>query len=64
VLGRGIERAGKNLTTETLARALETMGTHNSALGLPPITFTEKNHLGSSYSAISQIQNGRWVEVK
>ena len=64
VLGRGIERAGKNLTTETLARALETMGTVNSTLGLPPITFTDKNHLGSSYSAISQIQNGRWVEVK
>jgi hypothetical protein len=64
LLGRGIERAGKKLTTESLAWALETMGTQRSSLGLPPITFTEKNHLGSSYSALSQIQNGRWVEVK
>ena len=64
LLSRGMDRAGKNLTTDTLARAFETMGTQNSPLGVPPTTFTEKNHLGSSYSTISQIQNGRWVEVK
>lgn len=64
LLGRGMDRAGKNLTTETLARAFETMGTQTNPLGVPTTNFTEKNHLGSSYSVISQIQNGRWVEVK
>ena len=64
LLSRGMDRAGSTLTTESLVRALETMGQQSSNLGLPPVQFTDKNHLGSSYSVISQIQNGRWVEVK
>jgi branched-chain amino acid transport system substrate-binding protein len=64
LLSRGMEKAGANLTTESLVRALETMGPQTSNLGLPPVHFTDKNHLGSSFSVISQIQNGRWVEVK
>jgi len=64
LLSRGMEKAGANLTTESLVRALETMGPQSSNLGLPPVHFTDKNHLGSSFSVISQIQNGRWVEVK
>jgi len=64
LLSRGMEKAGPNLTTESLVKALETMGPQGNNLGVPTTQFTEKNHLGSSYSAISQIQNGRWVEVK
>jgi len=59
-----MEKAGTNLTTDSLVKAFETMGQQSSNLGLPPVQFTDKNHLGSSYSVISQIQNGRWVEVK
>lgn len=64
VLSRGMDKAGANLTTESLVKALETMGPQSNNLGIPSIHFTEKNHLGSSFSSISQIQNGRWVEVK
>jgi branched-chain amino acid transport system substrate-binding protein len=64
LLSRGMEKAGANLTTETLVKALETMGPQTNNLGVPTVQFTDKNHLGSSFSAIAQIQNGRWVEVK
>jgi hypothetical protein len=45
-------------------KAFETMGPQTNNLGVPTVQFTDKNHLGSSFSAIAQIQNGRWVEVK
>jgi hypothetical protein len=47
-----------------LVKALETMGSQGNNLGVPVVQFSDKNHLGSSFSAIAQIQNGRWVEVK
>ena len=64
LLSRGIEKAGTNLTTESLVKALETMGPQNNNLGVPTVQFSDKNHLGSSFSALAQIQNGRWVAVK
>jgi branched-chain amino acid transport system substrate-binding protein len=59
-----MEKAGTNLTTDSLVKALETMGSQGNNLGVPVVQFSDKNHLGSSFSAIAQIQNGRWVEVK
>lgn len=59
-----MDKAGANLTTETLVKALETMGPQTNNLGVPTVQFSDKNHLGSSFSALAQIQNGRWVEVK
>ncbi len=64
LLSRGMDKAGVNLTTDSLVKALETMGPQGNNLGVPTVQFSDKNHLGSSYSVISQIQNGRWVEVK
>jgi hypothetical protein len=59
-----MEKAGANLTTESLAKTFETMGPQGNNLGVPVVQFSDKNHLGSSFSGIAQIQNGRWVEVK
>jgi branched-chain amino acid transport system substrate-binding protein len=57
------ERAGPNLTPETLDRAIQGLTVPRDMFGADAQTFGPKKHLGSNRVKLCQIQNGRWVSV-
>ncbi len=57
------ERAGQNLTTDSLANAFEAKSFPRDMFGGPGFTFTKTSHLGNTKSRIGQIQNGKWMAV-
>lgn len=56
-------KAGTNLTTDTLAKALESMTVPTDFFGMPAMKWSATSHLASSESRLSQIQDGRWKVV-
>jgi len=59
-----LQKAGRNLTTESLINALENMDTHSSLFGGSIYSFSKDNHQGTNKSVLAQVKNGRWVTVK
>ena len=55
------DKAGPNLTPDTLARSLEKLSVPRDMFGGDEQVFTPARHLGSSRSKLCQIQNQRWV---
>ena len=60
---RAAQKAGKNLTTDSFIKAMDTMTIPADIFGSPEATFTSKKRLGSDLSRLSQIQDGRWKVV-
>jgi ABC-type branched-subunit amino acid transport system substrate-binding protein len=61
-LAEGLRRAGRNLTPETLIKALETMKNWRGIGG--PITFTPTDHQGAKYIYLVQVQpDGSWKKL-
>jgi len=60
---RAAQKAGPNLTTDSLANAFETASFPRDMFGSPEFKFSKTNHLGNSKSRIGQIQNGRWAAL-
>ena len=58
----GLEAAGRDLTRESLIAALESMSEYTDLFG-NKLTFGPDDHKGVDTSALSQIQNGRWVTL-
>jgi branched-chain amino acid transport system substrate-binding protein len=63
VLVRALDKAGPNLSTETLDKAIESTRFPADMFGTPELTFSATNHLGSTEVRLSQIQDGRWKVV-
>jgi branched-chain amino acid transport system substrate-binding protein len=57
------EKAGSNLTVDSLVNALESVNTSRDMFGSPEYKFSKTNHLGNAKSRIGQIQNGKWAAV-
>ncbi len=58
------ERAGRNLTVDTLVAALESIKGYQDPLGVsPPITFSATQRLGTDRVFLFRIENGRWRRV-
>ncbi len=57
------ERAGRELTRETLVDALETFRDVPDPFGGPPLTFTKTNHLGADRVFMGQVQGGKFVKI-
>ena len=55
-----MQKAGPNLTTDTLAKAMEGMRVPSDIFGMPEMSWSASNHLASSESRLSQIQDSRW----
>jgi ABC-type branched-subunit amino acid transport system substrate-binding protein len=53
--------AGKDLTTESMMKAMESGNQFHDIFGGAPVKFSPTNHLGVESALVSQIQNGRWV---
>jgi len=58
-----VKRAGQNLTTDSFVKALESAPFPRDMFGSPEYKFTATQHLGNSQSRVSQIQNGKWVNI-
>jgi ABC-type branched-subunit amino acid transport system substrate-binding protein len=62
-LAEGLRRAGRNLTPETLIKALETMKDWRGGIG-GPITFTPTDHQGTKDIYFVQVQpDGSWKKL-
>ncbi len=57
------QKAGPNLTVDSLVSALETYKQAPDFFGADEIVFTKTNHLGTDRVRVCQIQNERWVPV-
>jgi len=58
-----IGKAGKNLTTESFIKALDSSTFPPDMFGSAPLSFTPTRHLGSNKSRLSQIKEGKWVVI-
>lgn len=56
-------KAGKNLTTDSFIKAMDTMSIPTDIFGSAPATFGPTKRLGSDASRLSQIQDGKWKVV-
>lgn len=56
-------KAGKNLTTDSFIKAMDTMTIEPDIFGSAKATFSPTKRLGSDASRLSQIQNGQWKPV-
>ena len=62
-LVQSMEKAGAQLTTDSLAKAIQTLKTPVDMFGSPAMEIAPGQHLASDKSRLSQIQNGRWKVV-
>lgn len=56
-------KAGKNLTTDSFIKVMDTLSIPTDIFGSAPATFSPTKRLGSDASRLSQIQNGKWKVV-
>jgi branched-chain amino acid transport system substrate-binding protein len=56
-------KAGKNLSTESFIKVMDTLTIPSDIFGSAPQSFTATKRLGSSASRISQITDGKWKPV-
>ena len=60
---RAAEKAGKNLTTDSFIKAMDTMVMPPDIFGSAEYTYGPQKRLGSDLSRLSQIQDGKWKVV-
>ena len=58
-----MQKAGPNLTTDSLAKTMESLKVPSDFFGMPEMAWSATNHLASSESRLSQLQDGRWKVV-
>ncbi len=56
-----LERAGRELTTDRLIEALESIDQYTGPFGYE-LSFAPDKHSGATQSVLSQVENGRWVK--
>ena len=59
---RGLEIAGRDLTRAKMIAALESLSEYTDLFG-HKLTFGPQDHRGVDSSTLSQVQNGRWVQL-
>ncbi|MBM3555387.1 MAG: ABC transporter substrate-binding protein [Alphaproteobacteria bacterium] len=62
----GLDKAGKDLTTDSLVKGLEAIRNHRDLFGGPPMSFGPDRRLGpdpKTSSTLYQIKNKRWVSL-
>ncbi len=56
-------KAGKNLTTDSFIKAMDSLTVPPDIFGSPEATFGPKKRLGNNKSRLSQLKDARWVVV-
>jgi branched-chain amino acid transport system substrate-binding protein len=64
VLAEGMRRAGKNLTTDTLIKGLESIKDYRVGPVATPRTFSDKHHIGNLTLVPMQVKGGSWEPVQ
>ncbi len=59
----GLDRAGKDLTTESFLKAMESIHGYTDIFGGPVMTFGPNKRHGSDAVFMVQVKNGRWARV-
>ena len=57
----GLEKAGQNLSVESLVKGLEAVSLPRDMFGADEVKFSATKHQASSRAKLCQIVNGRWV---
>ncbi len=57
-----LQRAGRDLTTEGLVKAIESIDSYTDIFGYT-VSFGPDKHSGASESVLSQVRDGRWVKL-
>ena len=60
---KALEKAGPNLSTDAWVKAADALVAPTDIFGSPPMSFTATKRLGSDWSRLSQIQDGKWKVV-
>ena len=63
VFANAATKAGRNLTTDSFIKVMDTMTIPTDIFGSAPATYSPTTRLGSDASRLSQIQDGRWKVV-
>ena len=63
IFANAATKAGKNLTTDSFIKVMDTMSMPTDIFGSAPATFSPTKRLGSDASRLSQIQDGKWKVV-
>ena len=58
-----LQRAGRELTTEGLIAAIESISDYEDIFGYR-VSFSDTKHSGATESVLSQVQGGRWVQLE
>ena len=58
-----LEKAGPELTTDSLASALESISDYTDIFGYE-VSFGPEKHSGATESVLSQVQDGKWVALE
>ncbi len=58
-----LRRAGPELTTEGLVKAMESIDSYTDIFGYN-VSFSAEKHSGATESVLSQVQNGRWATLE
>ena len=59
----GIEKAGKDLTTDSFVKGLESIRGYRDIFNGPEVTFGPDKHQGANSSFLAVVKGGRWVRV-
>lgn len=62
-LAAALQKAGPNVSTDALAKSLESLKVPSDLFGMPAMSWSPTNHLATSEARLSQLQNGRWKVV-
>ena len=57
-----LQRAGRDLTVDSLLKAMETITEFHDVFG-GTYTFTPTNHHGATQAFLAVVKSGRWVPV-
>ena len=58
-----LEKAGPELTTDGLVKAMESITDYTDIFGYR-VSFGPDKHSGATESVLSQVQDGRWVTLE
>ncbi len=59
----GLDRAGKELTLDSLVKGLESIRGYRDIFNGPEVTFAPDKHQGASSSFLAVVKGGRWIRL-
>jgi len=63
IMIQAAQKAGAQLTTDSFVKSMNGLTVPPDFFGTPKLTFTNTKRLGSEFSRLSQIQDGKWKPV-